>query len=54
MVEIVFRSRDDVGHACRGSLNLHESQIVTDPSTCNLVINFIIILFEEFIKKVYF
>lgn len=33
----IFRNREDVGHSCRGSLNLHESQILTDPSTCNLV-----------------
>jgi hypothetical protein len=34
-----YRNREDVGHSCRGSLNLHESQILTDPSTCNLTIS---------------
>uniref|UniRef100_A0A7E4ZZZ4 Oxysterol-binding protein n=1 Tax=Panagrellus redivivus TaxID=6233 RepID=A0A7E4ZZZ4_PANRE len=34
-----YRGREEVGHACRGSLNLQESQIHTDPATCNLTIS---------------
>uniref|UniRef100_A0AC34QJU0 Oxysterol-binding protein n=1 Tax=Panagrolaimus sp. JU765 TaxID=591449 RepID=A0AC34QJU0_9BILA len=33
------RNREEVGYACRGSVNLQESQIHTDPATCNLTIS---------------